>query len=382
MSPIVRWLAAIAVPLGIFGCGTLGQIACIPSADARLFLADLAANGGPSALKSQTPAPSRTSLSYTESGQAYQADLYQSAQEPRAAIVLVPGAALAGKNDTRLVAFADALARLHFTVLVPDIPSLRELRLTADDTRYIADGVRYLDSRPDLAPGGRLGIGAFSYAVGPAMLAALEPDLRDRVRLILSVGGYDDIEHVITFFTTGAYREGDSAPWRHLTPDSYGKWVFVLSNVPSLSDAGDRATLTALAQRKLADPQADVSDLESRLQGSEAKALMALLNNQDPDRVPALLAGLPAPVLAQIRALDLSDKDLSGLTARVILVHGYDDDFVPYTESEALARALPPGRARLFLVNGLYHVNIQKPGVFDVWSLGCAVNALLATRSP
>ncbi|MBM3273721.1 MAG: hypothetical protein FJZ00_01105, partial [Candidatus Sericytochromatia bacterium] len=53
-----------------------------------------------------------------------------------------------------------------------------------------------------------------------------------------------------------------------------------------------------------------------------------------------------------------------------------------YTESVALAKALESKGARLFLANGLAHVDFKSPGFSDIWSLYCAVETLLAERSP
>ncbi len=83
---------------------------------------------------------------------------------------------------------------------------------------------------------------------------------------------------------------------------------------------------------------------------------------------------------ALIAALNLAEKDLSGLRARLILVHGLDDDVIRYSESVALVNALPPEQTRLFLLNGLFHV-VTDARVVDGWQLWRAIDALLAERA-
>jgi pimeloyl-ACP methyl ester carboxylesterase len=83
---------------------------------------------------------------------------------------------------------------------------------------------------------------------------------------------------------------------------------------------------------------------------------MALLDNADPDRVPALIDALPAPIRADLEGLDLARRDLSQLSFELILVHGRDDPIIPATESRALAAAVPEGKAALFIVDRLGHV--------------------------
>src|SRR5438105_13860207 len=65
-------------------------------------------------------APQRITVNYTVRGRAYRGDVYLPAQ-PRAGILFVPGAVEKGKDDPRVAAFANALARADFAVLVPDL---------------------------------------------------------------------------------------------------------------------------------------------------------------------------------------------------------------------------------------------------------------------
>ena len=367
--------AAIAM---LAGCGSLRQVACLPSGDGVLMMDDLLAGEGASKLKNTTEAPRRSTLKYAVAGRDRAGDLYQSGT-PTAAVVLVPGASTSGKDDPRLVAFAEALARMRFSVLVPDLPNVRQLRVKPDDARVIADAFVHLAGREDLAPQGRVGMGAFSYALGPTVIAALEPEVRDKVRFVLGVGGYYNLVDTITYFTTGYFREGQG-PWQYLQPNWYGKWVFVHSNVDRFPDAEDRATLTEMANLKVKDPATDVAALAAKLRSPEGLALYAMLNNTDPAKVPGYLAALPADVRADLDALDLSKRDLKGLKARMLLFHGYDDNLVPYTESLALASAAG-GLARTFLINGFVHVDFAKTGFIDGWRMGCAVDELLAERA-
>ncbi len=344
--------------------------------EAALVLADLAAVEGPSALKRGTPEPERTGVFFAVEGRGYSADLYRSPEGSLAGLLLVPGAAEEGKDDPRLVAFANTLARARFAVLVPDLQSLRELRVNPGNVGELADAFSWLVSDPVLSPEGRAGMVAFSYAAGPAVLAALEPPLREKVRFVFAVGGYHDLAAVLAFFTTGSFRVDDR--WEYLEPNEYGKWVFVLANVGRLGDPIDRDLLEAMARRRMENLSAPLEDLASRL-GPEGSRVFDFIANRDPERVPALLDLLPEGIRRDIAALTLVDKDLSALRARLLLVHGRDDNIIPYTESIALAGAAPAGQARLFLVRDLAHVDIR-PGLASRFRMWRAVQALLAER--
>jgi len=348
------WLAA--------GCGSRHH-------EALLVLEDLAAGSGPSRLKTTSPPPERTTVTYQVDGRRYQGDHYTPGKKARARIVLIPGAQPDGKDDPRLVNFATTLARIRFEVLVPDMAGLRSLQISAADVQ----GVR--DAFVQLAGGTRLptGFGAFSYAAGPTILAALRPRIRDQVDFILAVGGYHDLERVIAFFTTGYHREdGD---WRYLRPNAYGQWVFVYANLDRLADPTDREAFRRISRRRMADTDAPIDDLVGTL-GPEGRALLSLLDNSDPARTPALIARLPAAIRADIDALNLANKDLAALKAKLILVHGRDDNIIPYTESLALTARLPEAQTDLFVVDALMHVDL-KPDLLQSWRLWRAIGALL-----
>ncbi len=357
--------------------------------DALLVLSDIASGGGASLLKRRTPEPSRTPVAYTIAGRDHTADLYLPGDgKPEAGIVLVPGAVPDGKDNEALVAFAMTLARARFAVLTPELSGQRELKVQPAHAREVADAFRHLVEREDLSPRGRAGIAAFSYGVGPAVLAALEDDVRGRVRFVLGVGGYHDIRASIRFFTTG-YFEDNGAP-RYLKPDDYGKLVFAKSVLDQIGSRDDRVTLDAMVSARLRDPGADLSALAKKL-GPEGLAVYRLLTNTDPQETSRLLAALPQPILETIDALTLDNKGLQRLTARLLLVHGKNDRLIPYPESLALSNAVAPGQAHVVILNRILgHVDLRLSHLFslrlwreelpDAWRLLRAVNLLLLER--
>lgn len=264
----------------------------------------------------------------------------------------------------------------------------RELRIRPRDARAVADAFAHLASRPELSPGGRAGIAAFSYGTGPAILAAMQPDISERVRFVVGVGGYYDLARTVAYFSTGYFRH--EGRWHYLRPDDYGRMVFVKSCSPYLRDARDRAILDEMVEMKRRDRDADISPLASGL-GKEGLAVYRLLTNDDPGRTPQLMRVLPPRVQADIAALTLRGKNLRGLKARLLLVHGENDNLIPFPESIELAANVAPGQARLFLIRRILgHVDLTLSHVFsreffgielpDAWRMWRAVDALLAER--
>ena len=84
-----------------------------------------------------------------------------------------------------------------------------------------------------------------------------------------------------------------------------------------------------------------------------------------PSACRALIRALPEPLRGDIESLDLASRSLQGLQAHLLLIHGRDDPLIPATESLALAAAVPPGQADVFVVGNLSHVEIHPGGIRD-----------------
>lgn len=376
MRPTIDTLSFLAggaawLALALGGCVTA------ESWEATQLLRDIDAAGAPSTLKQTTPNPQRTTLHYTVAGRAGLADLYEPGQPLEGALILVPGFTEAGKDDRRVVELARSLARARFAVLVPEVPGSRELRVRLEDAQTIADALRFLNrQRPEIARHG-VGVVAISYAVGLAVLAALEVEDEAPADFLVAIGGYYDTAAVVTFATTGRYRLPGEARWRRGKPLAAAKWIFLAGNAAVLSDPRDRRRLEALGRECFNGCAPDAAALAAEL-GAEGRSLLALITNDDPARVPELLRALPESVTTRLRTLSLSRHDLSPLAGRLILVHGRLDPLVPFSESLALARAVPD--TEIFVIDGFSHITPRGVGWAGQLQLVNAIKAVLERR--
>jgi pimeloyl-ACP methyl ester carboxylesterase len=266
-----------------------------------LFLVEFLSAGQARPLTALTAAPRRVSLAVPDVA----VDRWtKGAGVP---LVLVHGYAPAGKDEPRVQQAAALLARAGFDVAVPTIPGLTRGRLRPEDVHPV---VATLAARPTPSV-----VIAVSVGAGPALLAAADPAVRDRVPAVLSLGGYASAPELLRFFLTGEYAWGDVRG--RVVHDPAVVRFFLEANADLLDTS---------VQSALADP-------------ARAAAVLAT----PPPQVAALLASIsPARVARDI-------------TARLVLVHGVDDRAVPYTESLRLAAARPEG-TRVVLVHLVDHV--------------------------
>lgn len=249
-------LPGLLLGLLLSGCTTLER-----QHEALLVLGDLAAGEAPSRLKQRTPPPEREQLAYAVAGRDYQADLYRPARSRRGTLILVHGLTEAGRHDPRLMALARTLARAGFTVLVPGLEGLREFSVGPREVQGIADAIRYASDALPLTVGGPA-LAAISFASGPALLAAMQPDTAHRVGFVIAVGGYYDLTDLLRYATTGEDRGGAG---RHAPPPQRDvRWAVLRSQLHAVEDARDRERLAAIARARLADEEAADPDTTAR----------------------------------------------------------------------------------------------------------------------
>jgi pimeloyl-ACP methyl ester carboxylesterase len=360
----------------------LGGCVSAESWEATRLLEDIDAGAGPSALKESTPRASRTTEHYEIDGRRGRADLYEPHQSYGGAMVLVPGFTEWGKDDPRVVALARSLARARFLVLVPEVAGSRQLRVRLEDSRAIADAVIQLRRLRPRAVQHGLGVVAVSYAVGLAILAADPAEPETIPDFLIGIGGYFDSTAVITFATTGKFRLPGSAQWRSGEVLPAARWAFLAGSLDLIDAEADRQRLKDLSDVcwrgcDLAAETGGSDPLAGRL-GQQGRALLALIINEDPARVPELLAALPEAMRARLDRMSPSRQDLAHLAGRLILVHGRLDPLIPYSESLALARAVPG--SEVFPIDGFSHITPRGVDWAGQLQLIDAIQAVLRRR--
>jgi dienelactone hydrolase len=314
------------------------------------------------------------------------ADLYlPEARGPRGGLVLVPGFTPEGKDDPRIVWLAGVVARIGFVVLVPDLPGLRSLQAHEADVEGMVGSFRFLAAQTAWVRPDRVGLMGISYGAGPTVIAAADPGIAEHVHFVLSLGGYFDLVDVIGFVTTGHYT------WRghqgHIPPSPHARGRFLLANLDLVRDRRDQEILVRVAHGLLngGSPPLSVRGLTPW-----GGALLSLLMNDDPGRVRALVEALDPRVRERITYLSPA-RIIDRLRAHLLIIHGIDDDYIPFTESLRLAAAAPdPSRVRLAITRLVTHVDVVRPRVQsptrmgtllgDVWRMFRVVRFAVAQR--
>jgi len=285
------------------------------------------------------------------------ADLYHvHSDQKKSGILLNHGVIDTGKEDPRLRRFAEVLCRAGFVVFVPDLKGMRSFRISPGDIDEVEAAFEYFLSRAEISPKS-CGLFGFSYGAGPTLIAASRPSIREKVRFVVSFGGYFDLKNVLSFLATGQCEFGGKSYSRQ--PQEYGKWVFLANNLDLIESPQDRAILGEILRIKLRDEKAPIDSFLAGL-GEEGKNILNLLSHGNPSQTESFIRRLPQSVQSSMRALAVSAV-LKNVQAELILAHGEDDDLIPFTETLRLAQAAPdPGKVYIEILKTHTHVDPEQ----------------------
>ena len=348
-------VCAVLVAVGLLALGPRMRVAYLTT----LLLLELPTPETDGPIARRLPDPQIERVTFEGAGRAMIADVYRPAlgsrRSRRPGIVLNHGVAAGGMNDLRLTNFADALARAGYVALVPEFINLKEFRVRPSDVDEMVGSYEYLERLPDVNPD-RVGFFGFSYAGGLAVLAANDPRISERVRFCFLLGTYYDLRSIVTYATTGYYLE--DGEWVYMKPRHTGKWAVLRNSLRLVGDDTDRRLLARIANSKLEDDTCDVSASADSL-GEEGALLYELMMNGDPDAAAGIIDRLSPRILGYFDELSMPGN-MENVTARLIIVHGRDDNLMPYTESILLAENAPPKAiAELRILESIQHVDLE-----------------------
>lgn len=287
--------------------------------------------------------------------------------DPLPAWVVLHGVTVPGRRHEALIRFASTLAQTGAAVFTPEIPAWTRLDLDpARSLPTVMGAVLALEGNADVDVT-RVGLVGFSFGAPQALVAAGEPDLAQRLRVVVGFGGYCDLRETLRYLFTGwtTWKGRD----HYARPDPYGRWIVAsnyLPRVPGLEESAPVAdALRSLAvqagQRRIAswDPQYDpmkermAADLPERV-----RPLFRLVAPPASERAPREEGTALADRILEALRAEAPRMDplpwLDRLTVPVHLIHGRHDALIPYTESLRMAEALAGSTACRVTVTRLF----------------------------
>lgn len=303
-----------------------------------------------------------------------------------AAYLVLPGLHFLGPDDPRLDRFCRVLARAGFLVVAPFIRSYTDLvlrRSAFEEARAAFDHSKRLASELGLPRPA-----VFSISFGSALALELAT-LADGPSSAVVFGGFCEFLPTVRFAVTG--RAEHAGELHSLPRDPLNSPAVFLNAIDALDFTGDRAAL-AEAWREMVYRTWGKMELKAPgARDGHAHAIAEGLSPElrrpfyrgcmlEPDALPWLEDALARG------AGDLACFDAQSRVARVVspisLVHGRDDDVIPYFETLKLARSMPPGRLGQVHLTGMFsHTAAQRPSARELAGEARTMLAMLLTMT-
>ncbi|MDQ3940166.1 MAG: alpha/beta hydrolase [Actinomycetota bacterium] len=252
-------------------------------------------------------------------------------------ILFVPGAALRGREDPRVVSAATALAKGNRRVFVPEL-ELYDRTFRRSDIDRLARAMELLSED------GPIGIVGFSYGGSFSLIAASQTGNAADISFIATFGAYFDLGNLIQAVTTGStLLEGEQVAFE---------------TIPEARTILTRAAIRLAADRYADDLEAAIESEDPSRLSPDAKTIYDLLVTRDPARTEQLVAALPDDFSATLEDFSPSNF-VERLEAPVFIMQSRKDAATPWTEAVLLADALP--RSRVVTLEHFSHVD--PPGI-------------------
>ena len=307
--------------------------------------------------KTGTPrSVSRTERSIRTPTAEMRAYLYAPPSRPRGVYVLAPGLHFLGPDDPRLDRFCRILAASGVLVLAPFLPDHTRLRVTANTTDDLAAAFDVGESLASGLP--KPALFSISFGSQPTLALAARESHRDRIGAVVLFGGFADFAASVRFCLTGrAEHRGRALSIAHDPLNAPVVWMHLLEllTLDCDRDAVQRAWRTMVERTW--------GRVELKAPGARDPIAHQIARDLDGrDRAVFLLGCGLAPgggdhledALSRIGELySFTDPrpHFARIRAPIVVVHGRDDDVIPWFEAEKLAAMAP--RARV-LITGLY----------------------------
>ena len=273
----------------------------------------------------------------------------------RKTFLIAPGLHYAGPDDVRMDRFCRVLAAGGHHVVAPFIPSYLALTPNA---RAIEDFARVFDTLADTKPV------VFSISFGSLLAFALAAERGDAIEKLVIFGGYADFHETMRFCLTGEVASG-----RQATRDPLNQPVVLMNLLDLIEHERDGRDVLVAGWRRYVERTWGRPEMKAR---EKYVAIAEELAPSVPASVRELfLIGIGARpgawelAAAALERFDATQLDptpyLPRIKNRVELVHGIDDDVIPFEQSHVLASRLTAADVRVH-ITGLYgHTGAQRP---------------------
>jgi len=270
-------------------------------------------------------------------------------------LIMFPGASPKAEEHPSMHFLASVLANIGFDVYIPRIPLLKELNVLEGNIPYLQKAYEEILNRDDV---GKKLVSCMGVSYGGALVlkASLAGSMaKNPPHSIITYGTIYDIQTGLDFLISGKINiKGVEVK---IKPHEWGMIVALHNFLPNVDVGYDTKNIQRILKLRVQDKNDDVD-----------KELEALSKTEQ-ELIQNILDANITPEIKRIIDIVLKEKidDFNGISPeswahkisnKVFIMHGANDDMVPYTQSIQLAESIK--ESELF-ISYLYEHNEIAP---------------------
>ena len=274
--------------------------------------------------------PMRKEITFMSSQGISEADIYfPSGDGIHPGVVFFMGIVPPDREESRIVALAEGLARTGMVVLIPWLDTQSENRLIVTDIEVLVDAFQHLQNN-ERVDRKRVGMGGICTGASMAVVAAQSDRINEEVAFINSFAGYyDAFDLVKATASNSRFNDSETAEW---SPDKLTKSL-VRTHLIEGAGSTDERILNKIVDRGTWT-QSEYASLNSG-----GRAVLTLLTDPSFLEAEEAITNLNDDTYRFLSAVSPS-TNMSMLKAEVLLMHDLHDRLVPAEESRRLADAV------------------------------------------
>ena len=286
-----------------------------------------------------TKTPIREKITFTTlDADKASADLYlPKGDNSHPAVVFFMGVVPPDRDESRIVALAEGLARTGMVVMIPWLETQHQNRIVEKDIESLVDAFIYLENHPRVKLG-KIGMGGICTGASMSIVASQDLRINDRVSFVNSFAGYyDAADFIVATAAKTRFDEVSSTRWN---PDSLTQNLITTHIVDGAFDK-DQVILNRIIKTGEWTQQ-DSDDLSS-----SGRAVLTLISGPNVDAAREAITSLNSRTTQFLENISPS-TNIGNLKAEVLLMHDSSDKLVPPEESRRFAKAIESNGRRVY----------------------------------
>ena len=285
----------------------------------------------------KTPIREKITFSTLDADKA-SADLYlPKGENSHPAVVFFMGVVPPDRDESRIVALAEGLARTGMVVMIPWLETQHQNRIVEKDIESLVDAFIYLENHPRVMLG-KIGMGGICTGASMSIVASQDLRINDRVSFVNSFAGYyDAADFIVATAAKTRFDEVSSTRWN---PDSLTQNLITTHIVDGTFDK-DQVILNRIIKTGEWTQQ-DSDDLSS-----SGRAVLTLISGPNVDAAREAITSLNSRTTQFLENISPS-TNIDNLKAEVLLMHDSSDKLVPPEESRRFAKAIESNGRRVY----------------------------------